>query len=172
MNKGLVHVYTGDGKGKTTAAIGQAVRAKGAGLSVCVMQFLKTRDTGELKSLEQLGISVIRKETVTGFFNQLSDEQKETLKCEVAYEFELAKKILPQYDIVILDEIFGAIENGLVSIGALKRMIRKKPQGTELILTGRHAPEEIINSADYVSEINVIKHPMDAGIPAREGIEF
>jgi cob(I)alamin adenosyltransferase len=97
------------------------------------MQFLKTHDSGELKSLEKLGISVIRKETVTGFFNQLSDEQKETLKGEVEYEFELAKKFLPQYDMVVLDEIFGAVENGLVSVSALKRLIRKKPQGTELI---------------------------------------
>lgn len=172
LNKGLIHVYTGDGKGKTTAAIGQAVRAAGAGLSVCVMQFLKTENSGELKSLSELGISVIRKETVSGFFYQLSDSQKEQLKCEVDYEFELAKKILPQYDIVVLDEIFGVIENGLIPVSALKRMLRKKPAGTELILTGRHAPEEIIESADYVSEINVIKHPMDAGIPARYGIEF
>ena len=172
MNKGLVHVYTGDGKGKTTAAIGQAVRTKGAGFSVCVMQFLKTHDSGELKSLEKLGISVIRKETVTGFFYQLSDGQKETLKGEVEYEFELAKKFLPLYDMLVLDEIFGAVENGLISVGALKRMIRKKPAGTELILTGRHAPEEIIEVADYVSEINVVKHPITAGIPAREGIEF
>ncbi len=172
MIKGLVHVYTGDGKGKTTAAIGQAVRAKGAGLSVCILQFLKTQDSGELKSLAELGISVIRKETVSGFFFQLSDEQKEQLKGEVGYEFELAKKLLPQYDIVILDEIFGALENNLISTAELKRLIRKKPEGTELILTGRHAPSEIIEVADYVSEINVVKHPMNEGVPARAGIEF
>ncbi len=172
MNKGLVHVYTGNGKGKTTAAIGQAVRAKGAGLSVCVLQFLKTEDSGELKCLEKLGISVIRKETVSGFFNGLSSEQRQQLKSEVEYEFALLKRIMPQYDMVILDEIFGAVENGLLSLGSLMRLIRKKPESTELILTGRHAPLGIIEIADYASEIRVIKHPFDEGVPARPGIEF
>ena len=172
MNKGLVHVYTGNGKGKTTAAIGQAVRAKGSGLSVCMFQFLKTTECGELKCLEKLGISVIRKETVSGFFNELSDEQKQKLKSEVEYEFALLKKLMPQYDMIILDEIFGVIENGFLSLGSLMRLIKKKPKETELILTGRHAPLGIIEIADYASEIKVIKHPFEEGVPARSGIEF
>lgn len=172
MEKGRVHVYTGDGKGKTTAALGLAIRAKGAGLSVCVIQFLKTAESGELKSLAALGIPVIRKETVSDFFNRLSEEQKNILKKEISCEFAISKEAVKKYDMVVLDEIFCTAENGLLQLSQIINLIKSKPKKTELILTGRHAPAAVTEIADYVSEIIPLKHPFSKGTAARRGIEF
>jgi len=173
-NIGMVHVYCGLGKGKTTAAIGLGIRAAGNGLKVCMIQFLKTSFTGELKTLKKLEpfFNVHRLESPKGFFYELTEQQKETLKLEVLEEFEFAKKLIEECDVLILDEILGVLENKLLQLEQMVELIKSKPDKLELILTGRNVPEEIMKLANYVSEIKSIKHPGEFAIEARKGIEF
>lgn len=171
MNKGLIQIYTGNGKGKTTAALGLAMRAKGAGLKVLLAQFLKGRDTGELESLRKLGIPVIRSD-VRKFIPYMNPDELEKCKTEQGRCFEDVRREAGSYDLVVLDEIFGAISTGMVDKSEAAQFVRSKPEQTEIVLTGRNAPAEFIELADYVSEIQSVKHPYDKGIGARRGIEF
>ncbi len=174
LEKGLTQVYTGNGKGKTTAAIGQAVRAKGRGLNVYMIQFLKKDDSsGEQVVLKKLGIKLqcfggdyafqrlTQKEIkkAKGFFKKIIDE--------IANEIEQKS-----YDIVILDEINLLIRRNLLDKEMLVEFIKNKPQNTELILTGRGADKEIIELAGLVTECKKVKHPYDKKIKARLGIEL
>ncbi|MEG6571514.1 cob(I)yrinic acid a,c-diamide adenosyltransferase [[Clostridium] cellulosi] len=172
MTRGLIHVYTGDGKGKTTAAVGLCVRAAGSGLRVLFAQFLKGRKTGEIAPLEKIGVDILRSEVVKKFIPDMTQEER--AECRTAQKgiFEKARKSIPDYDLVVLDEVFGAIATGMVDKEEVIRLIREKPEGTELVMTGRDAPKEIIELADYVSEIGQIKHPYEKGINARKGIEY
>ncbi|MBZ4646356.1 MAG: cob(I)alamin adenosyltransferase [Petroclostridium sp.] len=176
MLKGLVQVYTGNGKGKTTAAIGQGFRSAGRGLKVYMIQFLKSSDTGELHSAKKLGeiFKIFRFEKERGFFWNLNEEEKMELKKEVHEAFEFAQNVIQngECDILILDEIMGAIHNKLIDEKLVCDFIQKKPAHVEIILTGRNAPQCIIDLADYVSEIVPVKHPMEKGIGARKGIEY
>lgn len=176
MEKGLVHIYTGDGKGKTTSAIGLGIRAFGRGFKVLLAQFLKGMDTGELHVLENLGpnFEIYRHKNVKGFFWNMNDQQKEELKKSVREGFQHVKEEIAseKWDMVILDEIMGTIHNKLIDTSEVAELIKNKPVKLELILTGRNAPQELIALADYVSEIKAIKHPMDQGIKARKGIEY
>ena len=171
MNSGLIHIYTGDGKGKTTAALGLALRAKGAGLKVLIVQFLKGRDTGELVPLRILEIPVIRSD-VKKFIPDMNHDELEQCKAGQRQCFQEVYKKAVDYDLVVLDEIFGAVSTGMINKDELLRFVRSKPESTELVMTGRDAPEELIGLADYVSEIRNIRHPYEKGIQAREGIEF
>lgn len=171
MNKGLIHIYTGNGKGKTTAALGLAVRAKGAGLKVLIAQFLKGRDTGELESLRKLGIPVIRSD-MRKFIPYMSPDELKKCKTEQGRCFEDVRREAGSYDLVVLDEIFGAISTGMIDESEAAQFVRNKPEQTEIVLTGRNAPDEFIELADYVSEIESVKHPYGKGIGARRGIEF
>ena len=168
---GLVHIYTGDGKGKTTAAMGLALRAYGAGLKVLVVQFLKGMDTSELKPLHVLGIPVGRSDT-TKFIPDMTVEERESCKNTQQNNFERMYRSLDQFDCVVLDEVLGAIATHMVSEDAVEKLIREKPENTELVLTGRNAPEELVLLADYVSNIQSVKHPYNQGVTARKGIEF
>lgn len=176
LKKGLVHVYTGNGKGKTTAALGQGFRSAGRGLKVYMIQFLKSNNTGELHSCKQLGdcFKIFRFESKRDFFWKLSEEEKQELKNEVHQAFEFIKQAVceSKCDVLIMDEILGAINNNLIEAQQVCELIRSKPEHLELILTGRNAPECIIELADYVSQIEAVKHPMEQGIGAREGIEY
>ena len=177
-NRGIktpkIHVYTGDGKGKTTAALGLGLRAVGCGFSVCMIQFLKDEPTGELKAIQKLpNFKVFRfQEKAKGFFCQMSDEEKEVLKAETENALSFAEKLLKDRgcDVLILDEIFICLSCGLVSQERLLKLIQSK--NAEIILTGRDAPESIKIAADYVSEICATKHPYDSGCSARLGIEY
>jgi cob(I)alamin adenosyltransferase len=171
MDTGLVHIYTGEGKGKTTAALGLAVRAKGAGLRVLVVQFLKGRDTGELASLKKLDIPVIRTE-VKKFIPYMTAQEKEACQNEQETCLSRARKEAPGFDLVVLDEIFGALFMHMVTLEDVLALVKDRPRGTELVLTGRDAPAELLALADYVSDIRAVKHPYDAGVAARRGIEF
>ncbi|NLW45188.1 MAG: cob(I)yrinic acid a,c-diamide adenosyltransferase [Syntrophomonadaceae bacterium] len=170
-NKGLVIVITGDGKGKTTAAFGQALRAVGHGLRVEVIQFLKKVDSGEVRAASRLeGLTV--KQFGTGDFGDL--EHPEPREFEMArLGLEAAWKAVedPQNDMVILDEINTALHYRLVPLNDILSLINNRPPGLHLILTGRNAPAEIIELADTVSEIIEIKHHHSRGYPARRGIE-
>ncbi len=179
LEKGLVQVYTGDGKGKTTAAFGAALRAAGQGNKVLVYQFLKpaTLDIGERFAL-QLGAVRIRVETLDipwDMSGSLEDEKAVT-KTQAAISDALkritqtAKKRF--YDVLILDEIVFCLSEGLAKLEDVKDLIDKRDSAVEIILTGRGATAELIELADLVTEMKNIKHPFDKGQSARRGIEY
>lgn len=176
MERGYVQIYTGDGKGKTTAALGLGMRAAGNKLKVYMVQFLKTAPTGELESINALEpyFKLFRFESTKNFFWQLSDEEKKLLKEEVrnAHEFILKTIENQACDILILDEVLGALTNKLIEEKDIIEIIDKKPKTMELILTGRNAPEALIEKADLVTEMKDIKHYMNKGVSARKGIEY
>ncbi|MDF2985334.1 MAG: ATP:corrinoid adenosyltransferase [Eubacterium sp.] len=173
---GLVHIYTGDGKGKTTAALGLGIRACGSGMKVLLVQFLKSMDTSELEIIKKLqpDFTVIRGFNCKKFAWNMTPPELQSAAEEAAEIFEQVKNIVNEgkYDLIILDELLGVVSLNFLEINAVLDLIRNKPQTAELILTGRNAPELLIESADYVSEIKAVKHPYDKGIAARRGIEF
>ncbi len=174
--QGLVHIYTGNGKGKTSAAIGLGVRAYGNGLTVFMAQFLKGIESGEVAALKKLEPEFVlyRNPSLKKFtweMNALEIKESKTIQEET---FDIAKKAIfcGKWNVVILDEIFAAINLDLVKKVEVINIIKNKPEDLELVMTGRNAPEELVNLADYVSEIIQVKHPLNNGIKARKGIEF
>lgn len=172
--KGLVHIYTGNGKGKTTAAIGLGVRAVGSGMKVLMVQFLKGRSSGEENSIEKLkpNFELHKTKQIDKFTWQLTPQEKEQMQETTKHLFDYALNQAQSKDLIILDEIMAAITTGLIDVNQISDFIKNKPAQLELVLTGRNAPKELIELADYVSEINAVKHPMSKGIQARKGIEF
>lgn len=171
---GLIHIYCGDGKGKTTAAVGLAVRCAGRGNKVLLVQFLKSRDSGELYSLAKLpDVEVMRGKESKKFTFQMNEEEKHTLLIEHNKMFEqvLAKIKNGGYSLLILDEVIGALNAKVFEMPKLIEFLRHKPENLEVVLTGRNPAPELVEIADYVSEMRKVKHPMDKGIMAREGIE-
>ncbi len=175
LKKGYIQVYTGNGKGKTTAALGQGLRACGHNLEVCMVQFLKTDDSGELCSIPLLrgNFRVFRFESEKGFLWTLSPKQKELLKSEICTAMEFVKKVMKgyEYDILILDEIAAVLSNGLYSTREFLKIIKGKPDAMEIILTGRDMPEAVLKIADLVTEMREVKHYFNEGVTARAGIE-
>lgn len=170
--QGLVMVYTGDGKGKTTAAVGQALRALGHGYRVYMISFMKGRDYGEYLAACYLPNLTVVKAGRDEFVNR---DHPEPIDVELAREgFLQAKKIVlgGEYDLVVLDEIIVAVDYKLVPEKDLLKLICKKPAGVDLILTGRGASTELIKRADLVSEILEIKHHYQSGQESRRGIEY
>ena len=171
-NPPLVHLYFGDGKGKTTAAIGLAVRAKGAGLRVWFFQFLKGRDTGELQPLSQLGILVQRAPDSEKFVFSMTQEEKEQARKECTALLNQAKQGLleGQCDLLVLDEVTDAADLGLISLEELDALL-DSPKA-ELVLTGHTPAPCLLERADYLTRMTQVKHPYQKGISARRGIEF
>mgnify|MGYP005840101603 CR=1 FL=1 len=170
---GFIHVYCGDGKGKTTAAVGLGVRAAGRGKQVFFLQFLKGEDSGERRILLKVpGFTVPKLPQQVKFTFQMSPEEKRQEQLRYVEYLKMIQKALIQFDVVILDEVFGAISTGMITEQEIVKLLQEKPEQTEVVLTGRNPGEEILSISDYVSEIKKIKHPFDKGIPAREGIEF
>ena len=176
MRKGLVQVYTGDGKGKTTAAVGQALRARGRGHRVMLVQFQKgKKGSGEISALEELGVKVICKGKELGLsLNRIVEDERRTIREEWGnFLDKINEEVLAEsYDLLILDEINVACHYGLIDENKLIRFIKEKPDGLEMVLTGRYASPRLMKTAHLVSEIKKIKHPYNEGIKAREGIEF
>ncbi len=176
MNKGLVHIYTGTGKGKTTAAMGMCIRALGNNMRVKVYQFCKGTPSGERKFFEGMeNIEFHRAKINTSKFMWDMNVQEKAEYAEVNRDlFEDACEAASDdsCDLVVLDEIMAAINHNIINIESLLYLVSHKSVGTELVLTGRDAPNQLIKEADYVSEISNIKHPMDLGIHSRRGIEF
>lgn len=176
IKEGYVQIYTGDGKGKTTAAIGLGIRAAGNDMVVYMVQFLKNRKSGEIKSINKLGsnFKVYNFEKEKGFFWTLNEEEKKELKYEIneTYKFCIETIKNNRCDILILDEIMGALTNKLLNEQQIIDLIEIKPRTMEIIMTGRNVPEAIINKADLVTEMKEIKHYFNKGVPAREGIEY
>lgn len=176
LKKGYIQIYTGDGKGKTTAAVGLGVRAAGNGLKVIMVQFLKGGHSGELESAKLLepNFKIVRFEKNRGFFYKLSEAEKKELYDEVqeAYNYCVSVMLEKKCDILILDEIMGTLSNGLVTEEQVLHLMEIKPDNIELVLTGRNVPDKIISKADLVTEMKMIKHYMDKGIAGRKGIEY
>lgn len=174
--KGLVHIYTGDGKGKTTAAVGLGVRACGQGLKVLMIQFLKAMPTGEINALKALepGFSIHRGSSLKKFTFEMNPQEKATTVVEQRDMLEYAAReaATGKWNMLILDEAFGAVSSGMLSKDNLIGFVKDKPEKLELVMTGRDAPPELVAMADYVSEIRAVKHPSEKGTGARKGIEF
>lgn len=173
--KGLIQVYTGDGKGKTTAAVGLAVRARGHNLKVCYTYFHKDPkrwNYGEHKILKKIGVDVFGfAERHPHFYKDIrpGEMRKECLK-----GLEFIKKVYQEkrYDLLILDEINISLRDGFLREKEVVDIIRAKPEKLELVLTGRGATKRIIEKADLVSRIEKVKHPYDAGVQRKKGVEY
>jgi cob(I)alamin adenosyltransferase len=191
MTLGLIHVYTGDGKGKTTAALGLALRAAGHGMRTYIGQFMKGQDYGELESAKMLvtaenngtDLSHLSLLTIERFgkptFIHISADGTQSTATEqdvrMAQEGLAAVRqamLSNAYDIVVMDEINVALYFRLLAVQDVLKVIDEKPQEVELVLTGRRVPQEILDRADYVTEMRQIKHPYERGIQARKGVEF
>ena len=172
MTNGFIHVYTGPGKGKTTAALGLGLRANGAGLKVHVIQFMKGRRYSEINSIEMLENFTISQHGRDEF---VSKENPEQIDIDMAQKgFLYAKDVIKnmKYDMVILDELNVAVDYNLISLQDVMRLIEEKPKALELVLTGRNAHPEFIRVADVVTEMLEIKHPYQQGVPAKKGVDF
>jgi len=174
--KGFTHVYYGNGKGKTTAALGLALRASGCGKSVVVVQFLKNWKCGELDSLALLpNVTVLRGMPSGGtFVREMSDAERADAK---AVHDENLKKALCLHsmgscDLLVLDEAIDAYQLGVLDCALFEGLLDNKPEALELVITGHYPDKRLIERADYVTEMVKRKHPFDAGVPARRGIEF
>lgn len=170
-DRGLIQVYTGNGKGKTTAALGLALRAVGQGMKVIIIQFIKgDRTCGEhIFAAQYRPFEMVQLNPGDSFVQTL-----EELRSTTEQSFAFAEKTIVSggYDVVILDEILVAVSRGLVSVERVLDLMSRKPEKMELILTGRGAPREVIQKADLVTEMLAIKHPFDKGITGRRGIEY
>ncbi len=172
MEKGYIHVYTGPGKGKTTAALGLGIRAAGAGFKVHMIQFMKGRRYSELDAVENLTNFTYSQHGRDEF---VSKEKPAQIDIDHAQRgFAHAKKTINngKYDLVILDEINIAVDYNLISLDDVIKLIEEKPEKLELVLTGRDAHPELIKIADVVTEMLEIKHPYQNGVMARKGIDF
>ena len=176
MEKGLVIVYTGGGKGKTTAALGMALRAVGHNQKICIIQFIKgSWHYGELNSLKRLEPEVELVTMGKGFVGIIDDKSPREEHEKIAKEgIKLSKEKIQskKYDIIILDEVNYAVNLDLIGLNDVLDLIKTKPSELNLVLTGNHVKSEIIEEADLVTEMREIKHPFKSGIKAKKGIDF
>jgi len=169
----MLHIYCGDGKGKTTAALGLALRASGNNMRVHIVQFLKGSETSELSALKGLnGVTVSRLERDFGFSITMTDEEKCTV-CDLHNKLLTeAKELSQMVDLLILDEFNSAYECELFDKELASSVVLDAPESLEVVITGRNPDKKFIKKADYISEIQCVKHPYDKGITARKGIEY
>lgn len=172
---GLIHIYTGDGKGKTTSAIGLATRALGGGMKVCYVSFHKRPELfgyTEMDSLRTLGAKVIN--LAKGHPHLDSSIKRETMETEVNEGLLMLKELIKneEFDLLILDEILISVRDHYIGEDLLIDFVRNKPQFLELVMTGRGATPALIDLADYVSYVEKLKHPFDRSIQSRKGIEY
>lgn len=176
LKNGMIHIYTGDGKGKTTAAVGLAVRAAGYGKKIYFLQFLKGRSSGEIESLKKFPCITVKRVNSgqKKFFYEMTPEEKAVLaeECKKAWDLFCEEVLKSDYEIIILDEIMALFNNKIFEPELLIDFLNKRKENQEIILTGRDAPQELYETADYVTEMKMIKHPYEKGIGARKGIEF
>ena len=175
MKQSCIHIYCGDGKGKSTAAMGLALRAAGSGEKVLVTQFLKDGTSSELKILREIpGVQVLTCDKKFGFFWNMTEKEK--VQAKNAYEelFEKAVQTVRQENIflLVMDEFIAAYNHGMIDQKKALAFLKEKPENLEVVLTSRDPAPELVELADYVSEIHKKKHPFDQGLPARRGIEL
>jgi cob(I)alamin adenosyltransferase len=173
LSRGRMQVYTGEGKGKTTCALGLGLRAVGQGLRVYVIQFLKGRETGESRAAARLAPELTLRFFGRPGLGKLRSPTPEDLKL-IREAWELARRVIAagEHDLVILDEINLALAYGLVPLAEALEILRRRPPRMEVVLTGRQAPPELLELADLVTEMRPVKHYFQAGVRARAGIEF
>lgn len=170
---GLIHIYCGDGKGKTTAAMGLALRCAGSGRKVLLLQFLKDGKSSEFASLAHVpDIETIPQTRAFGFSWTLTPEEKAEAGAYYTGLLEEAFRRAADFDLLILDEALGACTAGMVEEARLLALLAEKPERTEVVLTGRGPSQALLDRADYVTEMKMVKHPFEKGVPAREGIEY
>ncbi len=168
---GLVHLYTGNGKGKTTAAFGLALRMVGRGKKVLIIQFMKGRPSGEVIAAERLRPLLTVRQFGTEEFVNPKNPSEESLR--LAREgMRLAEGAVKEYDMVVLDEVNVAVAFGLISEEEVIKVVNERSENTEIVLTGRYAPDSFYELADYITEFREIKHPYTKGVRAREGVEY
>ncbi|MGI6065005.1 MAG: cob(I)yrinic acid a,c-diamide adenosyltransferase [Bacillota bacterium] len=174
LEKGLIQVYTGNAKGKSTAAFGLTVRAAGHGFKVIIIQFMKTGNYyGEITGLKRLSPEVeVYSYGREGFIHRNGVKPEDIVLAHDALNHAERMMLEPETDILILDEINNALFFGLLTVKEVLEFIEKKPENVELVLTGRNAPTEIIERAHLVTEMKEIKHPYQLGIGSRKGIEY
>ena len=167
---GLVHLYYGDGKGKTTAAMGLALRALGSGRRVVIVQFLKGGASGEIPLLEQLGAKVFRGKAGQKFVFQMNEAEKAATRA--LQDQNLLAALAEPADVLVLDEAGSAWELDMVDAALLQRAVLQRPAGQECVLTAHAAPQWMLDAADYVTEMRCHRHPYQKGIAARKGVEY
>lgn len=175
QHNGFIHIYCGDGKGKTTAAMGLALRCAGYGEQVLILQFLKGMDSGELHALTRLPeVTVLRAQMSTHFSHQMDAEEMRNTFERHNYILRLAQERLRHGAVrmLVLDEVLGAWDCNLVDRRLVTELLQNKPEDVEIILTGRNPPPALADLADYISRIDKVRHPYDKGIGARRLIEF
>ena len=170
MEKGLIHIYCGDGQGKSTALMGLSLRAAGAGKKVVLAQFLKDGSSSELAPLRGAGVELVPCPQVKKFVFQMDAAEKAGLQAQTLEMWRNA--VSRPCDLLVLDELCGAISTGILPEAEVLRFLKTKPEQLEVALSGRDPSEELCDLADYISEIRKVKHPYDRGVPARKGIEF
>ncbi len=170
MEKGYLHIYFGNGKGKTTAAIGLAFRAVGRGLRVGYTAFLKCKDCPELS--ENAPFTVFPPKRDFGFLHTLSPIEKEELKEESLSRLEEIFAHAEEFDLLILDELIDAVELSALPKERVLSLLKNRPSGMEVVLTGHSLPQDLSKIADYITEMTAIRHPYEKGISARCGIEY
>lgn len=170
---GLIHIYCGDGKGKTTAAIGLAVRAAGSGKKVLLLQFFKDGKSSEFSALAHVpGIETVPQTRTFGFSWTLTPEEKEEARGYYAGLLEEVFRRAGGFDLLVLDEAMSACTTGMIDEARLLALLAGKPAELEVVLTGRNPSQALLDAADYVTEMKKIKHPYERGVAARKGIEY
>lgn len=172
---GLIHIYCGDGKGKTTAATGLAVRSAGAGNRVFFAQFFKNGSSSEVKALKQLPtVETFHCITVPGRYKNMTEEQQAQARADYSTFLHKVWNAAEQQEggLLVLDEAVSACNHGIIEEQQLLDWLKHKPENLEVVLTGRNPSAALLETADYVSEIHKVKHPFDRGIAARRGIEY
>ena len=171
----MVHIYYGDGKGKTTAAIGLACRAAGSRMKVLFVQFLKTEFSGERHTLshtENITLTFAPLELKFTYDMNETEKKHASVIFRKIFDNAVTTVLTQKYDMVVLDEIFSAIEAGMISEHDVYEFVSNAPKNLEIVMTGHNPPERILELADYITEMKKIRHPYDNGVQARFGIEF
>lgn len=173
MGEGRIHIYCGDGKGKTTAAFGLALRALGCEMTVWIYQFLKSSPSGEALALahfEHAHILRAQESQGTRFLWEMDAQERAECLCKQRKLFDSVFEC--PANLIVLDEIFAAIESGAIAEDALLRLLDEKQGCAEIVLTGRNPGERVLKRADYITDMQKIRHPYDCGLNARRGIEY
>jgi len=172
MKKGLVHMYHGNGKGKTTAVMGLSVRALGHDNKVIICQFLKSCKTGEEIGLNKLGVTILKDRSNPKFSWNMNAQEKSEYKKTQNILLDELKNNIGKFDLIVLDEVLDAVNSGIITESEIIDIIKNKEEHQEFALTGRNPSEKLKEICDYVTFVQAQKHPYMKGIPARKGIEF